>query len=244
MPALVSRKALDRGGCRVNGSTHYHALADLFEYPDAEYPHKVRAAKRVIDDRYPVAALALERFLELLPESDVVAMQELFIRSFDVQAMTTLDIGYVLFGDDYKRGELLANLNREHREAKNDCGRELADHLPNLLRLLSKLEDTELLEELVDSILAPALQEMIGEFTAERIEKRNESYKKHYKTVIDTPFVSNEAITLYQFPLQALYEVLKQDFSVVETTPSKQTSDFLGSLSTENEIEARAEAAD
>ncbi len=223
--------------------THYHTLADLFEYPDAEYPQKVRAVKRVLDDRYPVAAKKIERFLGLLPESNVVAMQELFIRSFDVQAMTTLDIGYVLFGDDYKRGELLANLNREHREANNDCGRELADHLPNLLRLSSKLEDEELLEELAESILAPALREMVGEFVAERIEKKNASYKKHYKTIIDTPFVPDEAVTLYQFPLKALYEVLKQDFSLVETTPSTQTTDFLGSLRRENEIEEKAEAA-
>jgi nitrate reductase molybdenum cofactor assembly chaperone len=227
----------------VKDLTHYHTLADLFEYPDAEYPQKVRAVKRVLDDRYPVAAKELERFLELLPESDVIAMQELFIRSFDVQALTTLDIGYVLFGDDYKRGELLANLNREHREAKNDCGRELADHLPNLLRLSSKLEDEELLEELAESILAPALREMVGEFVAERIEKKNASYKKHYKTIIDTPFVSDEAVTLYQFPLKALCEVLRQDFSLVETTPSTHANDFLGSLTRENEIEEKAEAA-
>ena len=45
------------------------------------------------------------------------------------QVLATLDIGYVLFGDDYKRGELLANLNQEHRKANNDCGTELADHL-------------------------------------------------------------------------------------------------------------------
>ena len=223
--------------------THYHTLADLFEYPDAEYPRKARTVKRVLDGRYPLAAKQLERFLVLLPETDVTAMQELFIRSFDVQAMTTLDIGYVLFGDDYKRGELLANLNREHREAKNDCGSELADHLPNLLRLSSKLEDEELLEELAESILAPALREMIGEFAAERIERKNESYKKHYKTIIDTPLVSDEAVTLYQFPLKVLYEVLKQDFSLVETTPSTQTTDFLGSLRRENEIEEKAEAA-
>ena len=228
----------------MDKSIHYCALADLFEYPDAAYPQRVEAAKRVLDERYPAASQALGRFLELLPASDVVAMQELFVRSFDVQAMTTLDIGYVLFGDDYKRGELLANLSREHREAGNDCGRELADHLPNLLRLLPKLKDEELVAELVASILAPALREMLGEFSAERIAKKNESYKKHYKTLIDAPYVSNEAVTLYQFPLQALYEALKQDFSLLETIPSIQASDFLRSLKTENEIEGSVEAAD
>lgn len=221
--------------------SHYHALADLFAYPDAEFPLGAKAAKRAIDDQYPTAAESVERFLELLPASDVVAMQELYIRSFDVQAMTTLDIGYVLFGDDYKRGELLANLNREHLEADNECGNELADHLPNLLRLLPKLQDEALVEELAESVLAPALKTMISEFSSERIEKKNEAYKKHYKTIIDTPYVQDEAITLYQFPLQALYDVLKQDFSLVESTPSIETSDFLGSLRTENEIEERVE---
>ena len=222
---------------------HYHTLAALFEYPDSEYPQKVRTVKRAVEDRYPVAAENVERFLGLLPTTDTVAMQELFIRSFDVQAMTTLDIGYVLFGDDYKRGALLANLNREHLAVKNDCGRELADHMPNILRLLPKLEDEELIEELADSILAPALREMIGEFTAERVAKKNESYKKHYKTIIDTAFVRDEAVTLYQFPLKALYEVLKQDFSLVEKPQSAHSSDFLGSVRRENEIEAKAEIA-
>lgn len=220
---------------------HYAALAILFEYPDSEYPLRAQTAKGVLATRYPTAAAELERFLELLPASDAVAMQELFIRSFDVQAMTTLDVGYVLFGDDYKRGELLANLNREHREAGNDCGRELADHLPNLLRLLPRLEDSELVEELVDSVLAPALREMIGEFSSERIAKKNASYKKHYKTIIDTPFVGNDAVTLYQFALKALYEVLNEDFDISEPEQSVQANDFLRSLYTENEIEERAE---
>ena len=73
-------------------------------------------------------------------------LQELHTRTFDVQSLTTLDIGYVLFGDDYKRGALLSNLNQEHSRAENDCRGELADHLPNLLRLIPKLKDQDLLE--------------------------------------------------------------------------------------------------
>ena len=128
-------------------------------------------------------------------------MQELFTRSFDVQAIATLDLGYVLFGDDYKRGELLANLNREHVDAKNDCGTELADHLPNILRLMSVLQDEELIEDLAYAIVGPALLEMIGEFDSDRLEKKNESYRKHYKTLIETPAVQVEAVTLYKLAL-------------------------------------------
>lgn len=219
---------------------HYRLLASLFEYPDAGYPGRVGQIKEYVDGRYPQAAEDLGRFLEYLPADDLVAMQELFTRSFDVQAIATLDIGYVLFGDDYKRGELLANLNREHVAAKNDCGTELADHLPNILRLMSSLEDEELIEDLAYAIVGPALLEMIGEFAPERLEKKNKSYRKHYKTLIETPAVGVEAVTLYKFALRSLYEVLKQDFSRIEAMPLKRKSDFLGSVGLEIEIEERA----
>ncbi len=164
------------------------------------------------------------------------------MRSFDVQAVTTLDIGYVLFGDDYKRGELLSNLNREHQAHDNDCGRELADHLPNVLRLMERLDDEELVGELVQEIVAPALRSMIGEFASNRIEQKNKAYRKHYKTLIETPASSVSVATLYRHALQSLYDVLKQDFSFVEKIPVQANSDFPRLLSSENEIEDRAKA--
>jgi nitrate reductase assembly molybdenum cofactor insertion protein NarJ len=151
-------------------------------------------------------------------------------------------VGYVLFGDDYKRGILLANLNREHRNACIDTGTELADYIPNLLRLMAVIEDEEVLHDLAYAILGPALLEMIGEFSAERIQKRNTSYKKHYKTLIEAPPVAAEAVTLYQFALKSLYAVLKQDFALIESMPLQRSTDFLASVSRENEIEEAAAA--
>ena len=226
----------------MENRNHYHLLAGLFEYPDAGYPERVRQIKKFLDGNYPEAAGEIGKFLDYLPADDLLTMQELFTRSFDVQAIATLDIGYVLFGDDYKRGELLANLNREHLAAKNDCGTELADHLPNILRLMSLLKDEELIEDLAYAIVGPALLEMIGEFDPGRLEKKNESYRKHYKTLIDTPAVQIEAVTFYKLALNALYKVLKQDFSRIEMMPLKRESDFLNSVGRENEIEERASA--
>jgi len=220
--------------------SQYQILAPLLEYPAADYPDRVRGIKEYLDEHYPDAAEELDRFIEFLPAEDLQAMQELFTRSFDVQAATTLDIGYVLFGDDYKRGILLANLNREHRHANVDTGTELADYIPNLLRLMAVIEDEEVLHDLAYAILGPALLEMIGEFSTERIQKRNKSYKKHYKTLIEDPAVASEAVTLYQFALKSLYAVLKQDFSLIEKMPLERSVDFLASVTSENEIEEAA----
>jgi hypothetical protein len=78
---------------------------------------------------------------------------------------------------------------------------------------------------------------MIGEFSTERIETRNEKYEKHYKTLIDTPAVSSEAVTLYQFALKSLYSVLQQDFALIASMPLQRSSEFLASVSRENRIE-------
>lgn len=220
----------------------YELLAQLFEYPDADYPDRVGDIEEYLNGRYADAADELGRFSELLPADNLQTMQELFTRSFDVQAATTLDVGYVLFGDDYKRGILLANLNAEHRAAGIDTGTELGDYIPNLLRLMAVIEDEEVLHDLAYAILGPALLEMIGEFSIDRVEKRNISYEKHYKTLIEAPAVASEAVTLYQFALKSLYAVLKQDFALIETMPLQRSNEFLESVSRENRIEENAAA--
>jgi nitrate reductase assembly molybdenum cofactor insertion protein NarJ len=214
--------------------SHYTLLADLFQYPDGGYPQKVKDIQDFLSSNYPEADEDIDTFVELLPAHDLNTMEELYIRSFDVQSITTLDIGYILFGDDYKRGELLANLNREHGQADNDCGSELGDHLPNLLRLISKLDDRELIVEMIEELLVPALTKMISEFEPDRMKKKNELYEKHYKTLIETP---EDSSLLYLSGLKALDKVIRKDFSVVDKPEKRQTIDFLKSIDTEIEIE-------
>src|SRR3990170_6411017 len=166
-------------------TAHYSHLAELLDFPGPEFAARGRALSGLLRESHPDAALEVEHFLDAIPRR-TLDLQELHTRTFDVQSLTTLDIGYVLFGDDYKRGALLSNLNREHAQAENDCRGELADHLPNLLRLIPKLKDQDLLEELVEQILVPALMLMIREFDPARIAKKNANYRKHYKTIIDS----------------------------------------------------------
>ena len=222
--------------------SHYEHLADLFEYPQEDYPERVRKASELLHDRYPLAGDALGSFAKALPsagdrlgEEPLDEVQEIFTRSFDVQSITTLGIGYVMFGDDYKRGELLVNLNREHRDAGVDCGRELPDHLPNVLRLIARWRDREMVAELVEEIVHPALERMIGEFGPRRIEQRNRLYEKHYKTLIDS---SAERGTMFREPLEALVTVLMEDFGLSAWEPPEQQSDFLRSIGRELDIEA------
>lgn len=214
--------------------SHYDAFAALFDYPDAGYGAHVWAAHGTVVEHCPEAAARLETFAASLPDA-VTEIQEIFTRSFDIQAITTLSVGYLLFGDDYKRGELLANLNREHRAAGVDCGRELSDHLPNVLRLIARWADHDLATELVQEVVRPAVERMLGEFGPARMEQRNRLYAKHFKTLIAS---SAERGTMFREPLAALAAVLDRDFPRSERKPPARNSDFLESLGRELDIEA------
>ncbi|MCB0365776.1 MAG: hypothetical protein H6624_03890 [Bdellovibrionaceae bacterium] len=217
----------------------YRVIADLFDFPAEDFPQKVRAVGEYLNHRYPEASVLVERFLGYLPVEDVHAMQELYTRTFDVQAITTLDLGYVLFGDDYKRGEMLSHLNKEHAKYGNPCRNELSDHLPNVLRLLPMLEDEDLRNEMASVVIYPALVRMISEFNPERIEKKKKSYQKHYKTLID---VSENGETAYVLTLQALDVLLQRDFELQEVEPPATSSDFLRNVTSEMTIEETAKA--
>ena len=221
---------------------HYEQLAPLFEYPGPDYPAHVRLARESLGNRYPVAVAELDAFALALPSETgtfsteaLNDMQEIFTRSFDVQSITTLGVGYVMFGDDYKRGELLVNLNREHREAGVDCGTELPDHLPLVLCLLARWPDPEIVGEFVEEILYPALEKMIAEFGPERMEQRNRLYKKYFKTLITS---SEERGTIFRAPLAAVNAVLAEDFHPSPPERPERGSDFLRAVGRELDIEA------
>lgn len=118
------------------------------------------------------------------PEGDP-DMEELYTRTFDIQAIAHLDVGYVLFGEDYKRGHFLVKMQALQSEHRNDCGTELSDHLPNVLTLLVKMKNEEA-AELAGKIVLPAVTKMLEGFS----DKGN----------------------LYGEVLQAVRETLKQDF--------------------------------
>ena len=144
---------------------HYSVVSELFIYPDKE--KLVRALSRMYDilsERYPTAVSKLDEFNAFVKANSNNFLKEYYIKTFDVMPFCYMDLGYVLFGEDYRRGEFLVNLLNEHVKAANDCGKELSDHLPNMLKLLPKMADRQLAQELMFSIMIPALKEMVKNF--------------------------------------------------------------------------------
>ncbi len=168
----------------------YQVLAMLIQYPATGFMRTLDHDIPKVKKKYPDAMAGMEGFLDYLRTQSETAIQELYIQTFDIQAICNLDVGFILFGEDYKRGEFMAHLKREHRDAGNACGTELPDFLPNILNLLSLIQDESLATELVHTFVVPALDKML------------EGFKK--------------GGNVYSLPLQAIQAILKQDFLVSE----------------------------
>lgn len=134
---------------------NYNKLADLLEYPASNWDSKTAACA---DND------ALTEFRSGIEALSLADLQELYTRTFDLNPVCALEVGYHLFGENYKRGEFLANLRET--EAPFDLGQEyqLPDYLPVLLRLLTKLDDEELRSSLISHCLVPAIEKMMLSF--------------------------------------------------------------------------------
>jgi nitrate reductase molybdenum cofactor assembly chaperone len=155
---------------------HYRTLSILFRYPSSELRENIKNCTMILE-RYSTDLLSrIEPFINHVNNQTLEFQQEYYTSTFDVQPVSTLDIGYVLFGDDYKRGVFLVNIKREHIKVANHCGTDLPDHLPNVLTLLPMIKESELAEELICSLLIPALTEMISRFR---------KAENHYRSLLE-----------------------------------------------------------
>jgi len=213
----------------------YNKISKLFVYPEKEnFVNNVKDVQQYLDEVLPHIGKMLRPFTEVIGNVTKHELEDLYLRSFEVQSITTLDIGYVVFGDDYKRGELLVNLNKEHKSYGIECGDELADNLSNVLKLINVIENDELLEDLVQKIIAPALIKMIEGFGDDQLLAKEKVYIKHHKTLLD----KHESFTIYKHALFTLYKALDHDFKIKIQEQPQRSGGFLSSIKQEITLES------
>ena len=157
----------------------YSILAGLFDYPDQKTDDLIRLTSDILYANYPAATNIFLHFQQTILGMDLHSREEYFINTFEVEALISMDLGYILFGEDYKRGNFLAMMQQEQISAGNDLGSELADHLPNVMRLLPLMSEQEVAEELAYSIILPAIREILKKF-----ENTDNVYQYAFETVL------------------------------------------------------------
>jgi nitrate reductase molybdenum cofactor assembly chaperone NarJ/NarW len=111
----------------------------LLQYPDEDLLALLPAVE--------LAALGLshgnavnhcDKFLEYLRSADLLVLQEVYTRSFDLNPKMALHLSFHKFGDGKERGFALADLAGRYQQAGYECANgELPDFLPLILEFVS-----------------------------------------------------------------------------------------------------------
>lgn len=188
---------------------HYSLLANLFRYPEEDFMIQLKENQDFLDEFYPEAGKELQPFSESLNNRPLDETRELFTKTFDVQPICYLDLGYVMFGEDYKRGAFLLNMQEEQIKINNDCGTDLSDNICNVLTLMTKSEDDVFVEDLVWRIFIPCVKKMIAEFDSARVDMKMKILRKMHRAIIQEELNHGN---VYKNCFTALLEVLRKDF--------------------------------
>jgi nitrate reductase delta subunit len=138
----------------------FEALADLLEYPCDEWAAQLERCRRLSAADVGLS-FAFAEFHRQVEGLGIDELQELYTRSFDLNPVCALEVGYHLFGENYKRGLFLARLNETEAPYALKQEHQLPDYLPVLLRLLARLDDEELRAALTKECLLPAVARML-----------------------------------------------------------------------------------
>ena len=136
----------------------YTILAGLLEYPGDDWAERLERAEELC---LPGNSHGLLReFLCDMQSAPVPLLQECYTQIFDLNPVCTLEAGYHLFGENYKRGLFLAKLSETEKSLDVALNGQLPDYLPALLLLLDRMPEDELRADLISQCMVPALEKM------------------------------------------------------------------------------------
>ena len=141
------------------GNPLYVHLAHLLHYPEEDYRRHLERLSSALTGQQEMEEM-LEPFRTFVANSEFTELEELFTRTFDMNPQTCLEVGWHLYGEDYKRGELLVNMRQALAQYHLPESEELPDHMSHCLLLLARMEPEEA-PIFVDEYLLPALEKIL-----------------------------------------------------------------------------------
>jgi nitrate reductase delta subunit len=145
----------------------YQSFADLLAYPTSVIFQQAQACLEQLRESHPESAATMEKACCHLERFSLEQLEELYTITFDMQPVCYPYVGYQLFGESYKRGAFMAQLNETYQACSYSAGRELPDHLSVILHFLglsTTARENDFGQTLQSEGLAPALEKMLQAF--------------------------------------------------------------------------------
>lgn len=143
----------------TNQTRTYDALAALLAYPDGSTSEYLDVCRTALGAHVPAALEQLEPFTQFVEHESLEELQELYTRTFDLNPVCSLEVGWQLFGENYSRGEFLVDMRHTLRRLDVPETTELPDHLTHVLRAFGRMRASEA-DRFASRFLLPALGKM------------------------------------------------------------------------------------
>jgi len=145
----------------------FHHLGVLLDYPGPDVLESATEFSEVLRLDFPKSAEQIGIFVDFANDTSLGRLEEIYTGTFDVNPACYIYVGYLLFGESFKRGKFMVRLKAKYREHDFSAGNELPDHLALMFRFLAQIKtDETLYEQLTDNCMLPALEIMIDSFSS------------------------------------------------------------------------------
>lgn len=134
----------------------YDSFAKVLSYPNKDIGFR-------ISDFGFVNLPQLEEFKQGVEHLTIEETEELYTRTFDINPVSSLEIGWHLYGEQYERGAFMVQMRQMLHKHFIEETSELPDHLTHVLLLLGRLEQKEA-DEFAAKYLLPSLEKILEGF--------------------------------------------------------------------------------
>ena len=137
------------------------SLGAVLAYPREGYQARVAECRKLLRGADEEAAAAMDAFCGSTEELNQVELEELYTRTFDLNPVCTLEVGWHIYGEQYRRGRFLVQARDLLQRVGIDEQGELPDHLMSLLPALIHIEPDDA-AVFAGTYLVPAVDKMLS----------------------------------------------------------------------------------
>lgn len=177
----------------------YDGLAALLKYPGETFFEEIDRCRESFAESAPEVSARLDAFREKVADKSLADLEEMYIRTFDLNPLCTLDTGWQLFGEEYNRGLYMVRIRQEMRRFDVPETSELPDHLTNVLMVLGRMNEEDAADFSVSCVI-PAVEKLLKSLKKDKsyhpliqgiVELLKSRYGHYFDDTDDTQETSN-----------------------------------------------------
>jgi nitrate reductase molybdenum cofactor assembly chaperone NarJ/NarW len=145
------------------------AMAKILSYPGNDFQSRSSECAVALEAIGPSSEGILshyEQFRTVTGTLSLAEMEELYTRTFDINPVSSLEVGWHLHGETYERGAFLVAMRDLLRRSKIEETSALPDHLTMVLQAVGRMHFHEAIPFISEKLLK-ALEKMLEGFVDE-----------------------------------------------------------------------------